>query len=235
MNLTRLIGTTIVRADALTRPWRFRLEKMRLTRRYPQHPHLRDIMEAFERQYITVEYGAHDRSLIERRQRDMTDKDEFVYGTTPWLSFAKVLETLDIQSDDVFIEPGCGMGHLCFLVHQLYGIECIGIEALANFIQTGNAIKAELPHLPAPQKLKLYNLDFFQTDLSRGTVFYIAGTCFPLDYKDRLLKKVRKEAKSGSRIITLTHPITQEGFTFSHEVKATFSWGRDRALIYTLD
>ena len=119
-------------------------------------------------------------------------------------------------------------------MHQIYGIECIGIEALANFIDTGNTIKTELSHLPDPEKLKLYNLSFFQTDLSRGTLFYIAGTCFPLDYKERLLKKVRKEAKPGSRVITLTHPIDLEGFTFSHEVKATFSWGRDRALIYTL-
>lgn len=234
MNFSRLIGTTIVRTDAATRPLRFRLEKMRVQRKYPQHPHLKPLMEAFEKHYIKVEFGAHDRSLIERRQRQMTDQDEFVYGTTPWLSFLKVLDSLEIKDNDVFIEPGCGMGHLCFLVHQIYGIECIGIEALANFIDTGNTIKSELSHLPAPEKLKLFNLNFFQTDLSRGTLFYIAGTCFPLDYKERLLKKVRKEAKPGSRVITLTHPIEMDGFVFSHEVKATFSWGRDRALIYTL-
>lgn len=235
MNFARLLGTTIVRADALTRPWRFRLEKMRMVQKYPQHPELKALMEAFEKHYIAVEYGAHDRSLIERRQRNMTERDEFVYGTTPWLSFAKVLDSLTIQAEDVFIEPGCGMGHLCFLVHQRYGIESIGFEALANFIDTTQQIKKELPQLPHPEKLKFYNLDFFKADLSRGTLFYIAGTCFPLDYKTRLLKKVRKEARSGSQVITLTHPIELEGFRFSHEVKATFSWGRDRALIYTLE
>ncbi len=228
--LQRLIGKTIVRSDALTRPLRFKIEKKRVLKRYPQ---LQFVMEAFEKHYIQVEFGAHDRSLIERRERQITDSDEFVYGTTPWLSFLKVLETLDLSDKDVFIEPGCGMGHLCFLVHQIYAMECIGIEALGNFIHTGNQIKAEVASLPDPKKLKLYNLDFFQCDFSRGTVFYVAGTCFPLDYKQRLIEKIAKEAAAGSTLITLTHDVEHDAFVFSHEVRATFSWGRDRALIYT--
>lgn len=232
-SLHRLIGACYRKTDALLRPVLFRREKSLVLRRYPA---LKPVMEAFEARYVRVEYGAHDLSLMERIQRKMTDKDEFVYGTTPWHTFLKIADALNVQPDDVFIEPGCGTGHLCFLMNQIYGIEAIGIETIANFIQTAKALQKELaeaPHHLPSDKLRFYNLDFFTSDFSRGTIFYVAGTCFPDDYRERLYQKIAREAPEGARLITLTHAIEHPAFRLHDQVAGVFSWGRDKALIYT--
>ncbi len=232
MTMRQIIGRIIVKTDAFLRPWVFRREKAAVLKRYPQ---LKPVMAAFERHYIRVEYGAHDRSLMERVQRQISDRDEYVYGTTTWRAFLKIAAALTISSEDVFIEPGSGTGHLCFFMNQVYGIKALGVEAISNFVKTANAIKAEVSGV-APEldfsKLHFYNLDFFTSDFSQGSIFYIAGTCFPLDYRDRLVEKIHRESKPQTRLITLTHALEHPGFEQIAQVEAFFSWGRDKALIY---
>lgn len=228
--LFRLFGTSYRKLEALLRPILYQREKQAVLARYPQ---LAPVMEAFEKHYIRVEYGAHDRSLMERIQRKMTEHSAYVYGTTPWRSFMKIADSLKITPEDVFIELGCGTGHLCFFMNQAYGIRSQGIEIMANFVQSANQICQELGKQGLDFKqLKFYNLDFFSSDLSRGTIFYIAGTCFPDDYRERLLEKIAAEAPDDSTVITLTHEIQHSAYHFSHKVAGVFSWGRDKALVY---
>lgn len=230
--LHRLIGSCYRKTEALLRPVLFQREKAGILRRFPK---LQPIMEAFERQYIRVEYGAHDRSLMERIERKLTTQEEFVYGTTPWRSFMKIIDSLELKPDDVFIEPGCGTGHLCFFVNQAFGLKAQGIEVMANFIRTANEIRKDLSTQGFDfEQLKFYNLDFFSCDLSRGSIFYIAGTCFPDDYLKRLIDKIAREAKPGSTVITLTHELEHPAYELSHHVDTLFSWGRDKALVYRL-
>jgi hypothetical protein len=214
------------------RPIFFQGEKDRVLKAFPA---LKPVMEAFERHYIRVEYSAHDRSLMERIARNITEQDAYVYGMTPWQTFLKIAATLEIGPDDIFIEPGCGTGHLCFFINQAYGIRVIGIEAIADFITTAQTIRRELIDQGLDlSRLAFYNLDFFTSDLSRGTLFYIAGTCFPDDYRIRLLEKIAAEAAVGSTVITLTHAIEHPAYALQHKVEGLFSWGRDKALIYRL-
>lgn len=233
--LRRAIGFSIRKTDALLRPWLFRREKKEVLKRFPQ---LEAVLAEYESRYIRVEYGAHDLSLMERIQRNMTDKDEFVYGYTPWRTFLKVADALQVQADDVFIEPGCGIGHLCFLMNQAYGIPATGFESIANFVTTANEIREKLSQPPQSLNfsgLQFYNLDFFNCDMSRGTLFYIAGTCFPDDYRKALIDKIISEARPGSKLITLSHELEADlPFRLLDSVEAFFSWGRDKALIYEL-
>ena len=241
LNLHRIIGFVYRKSEALIRPVLYHREKKRVLKRYP---HLRPIMEAYELHYIRVEYGAHDLSLMERIQRKMTDKDEFVYGSTPWSAFIKITDIMELDSEDVFIEPGCGTGHLCFFMNQAFGISTLGFEVISNFIETGKQIGKELSespeytkHMSKEQidlldKVSFYNLDFFTADFSRGSIFYIAGTCFPDEYRDKLVEKIYKEGKKNCTLITLTHELEHPGFELISQVESVFSWGRDTALIY---
>lgn len=229
-SFSRLIGTTIVKTDALLRPFLFQREKKFVLKRFPA---LKPVLEAYERHYIRVEFGAHDRSLMERLKRNLTDKDEFVYGTTPWRAFIKITDALELGPEDVFIEPGCGTGHLCFFMNQVYGLRVWGVEMINDFIQTAKQMQQELqPELQGLDRLKFFNLDFFTCDFSKGTVFYIAGTCFPDGYRDKLVDKIARETPDGITLITLTHALEHPAFVLQQQVDAFFSWGRDKALIY---
>jgi len=241
LNLHRIIGFVYRKSEALIRPFLYHREKRRVLKRYPD---LSPVMDAYEKHYIRVEYGAHDRSLMERIQRKMTDLDEFVYGSTPWSAFIKITDQMKISSEDVFIEPGCGTGHLCFFMNQVFAVKSLGFEVISNFVETGNQIRKDLQEAPESraqlnsnqiqklEKIAFYNLDFFTCDFSRGSIFYIAGTCFPDDYRDKLVEKIYKEGKKNCTLITLTHELEHEGFELVSQVESVFSWGRDKALIY---
>lgn len=228
--LLRLIGVSYRRIEGLLRPLLYRREKAAVLARFPQ---LEPVMAAYEARYIRSEYGAHDQSLLERRQRRLTD-EAFVYGSTPWQTFLKIADSLELHDGDVYCEPGCGTGHLCFLMHQGYGLRVTGIETIATFVETAAAIRQELA--AAGRDVSGLNFvcgDFLAADLSDATVIFVAGTCFPAELRAALSARIAAEAPPGARVISLTHPLGPP-FVLSHTVEGVFSWGRDQALIYRL-
>lgn len=230
--LHRLLGLGYRRLEGLMRPMLYRREKAGVLSRFPG---LAPVMAAFEARYIRAEYGAHDQSLMERRQRQLTDQEAYVYGSTPWLTFLNIADSLEIDSADVFIEPGCGTGHLCFLMNQAFGARAIGIEAIGTFVEGARAIQAQLSEAGlALEGLHFEQGDFLARDFSEGTIFFIAGTCFPEGLRRQLSDKIAAEAPADATIIALTHAIEDTAFSLSHQVEGLFSWGRDKALIYKL-
>lgn len=229
--LHRLIGHTYRKTEALIKPFLFARQKMAVLKRYPQ---LKPVLDLYEKHYLKVEYGAHDRSLMERMQRKITEQEQFIYGFTPWTVFAQIMDQIEIQPTDVFVEMGCGTGHLCFFVQQIFGIKTIGIEALGTFITTAKTMQQELSEPPYQKDLAnlyFYQLDLLTYDLSNGTIFYMAGTCFPDAFRAQLLERLQA-APSGSWLISLHHAVDDSRWELQHELKALFSWGRDKVLIY---
>lgn len=230
--LHRLIGLGYRWIEGLMRPLLYRREKAGVLSRFPN---LAPVMNAFEARYIRAEYGAHDQSLMERRQRQLTEQEAYVYGSTPWLTFLDIADSLSIDSRDVFIEPGCGTGHLCFLMNQAFGVQAIGIEAIGTFVEGARAIQAQLRAAGlALEGLHFEQGDFLARDFREGTIFFIAGTCFPEGLRRQLSDKIAAEAPAGATVIALTHAIEDKAFRLSHQVEGLFSWGRDKALIYKL-
>lgn len=230
----RLLGLVIRKTDQWLRPWIFLYQKKQVLARYPQ---LQPIMEAFERQYIRVPYGAHDLSLMERLQRNLAHDQRYIYGATPWVVLLKLTEGLEFAEDDVFVELGCGTGHFCFFMQQVYGIEAIGLEVLNIFTLKAQQIMQELSQPPTClnfEGLQFLNLDFLHFNFSRGSFFYAAWTCFPEALRTALLAKFFRECRPGTRLLVVTHALDDPRLELLRESSGLFSWGRDIARLYRL-
>ena len=232
LNLHRMIGFVYRKADQLSRPFIFNSQKKQILAKYPQ---LRPVMEAFERRYIRVQYGAHDISLMERIHRKIAQDERYIYGATPWVALLRLTEKLEIRPGEVFVELGCGTGHFCFFMQQVFGIQAIGLEALNTFILNAKEIMTELsepPHNLDFAGLQFLNLDFLHFNFSRGTLFYAAWTCFPVPLREAILEKFFKECKPGTRLLVLTHTLDDPRLELLSEVETFFSWGKDVARLY---
>lgn len=232
LNLHRLIGFVYRKADQLSRPIIFNRQKKQVLALYPQ---LRPLMEAFEKRYIRVQYGAHDISLMERIHRKIAEDERYIYGATPWLALLRLTENLELGPEEVFVELGCGTGHFCFFMQQVFGVQAIGLEALNTFVMNAKEIMAELaapPHELQFEGLQFLNLDFLHFNFSRGTLFYAAWTCFPVPLREAILEKFFKECKPGTRLLVLTHRLEDPRLELLREVETFFSWGRDVARLY---
>jgi SAM-dependent methyltransferase len=228
----RLIGFVYRKIDQLSRPFIFNRQKKQVLARYPQ---LRPIMEAFEKRYIRVQYGAHDISLMERIQRKISQDERYIYGATPWVALLRLTENLEINPDEVFVELGCGTGHFCFFMQQVFGIQAIGIEALNTFILNAKEMMIELaepPHSLDFKGLQFLNLDFMHFNFSRATLFYTAWTCFPGPVREQILEKFCRECKAGTRLLVLSHQLDDPRLELQQEIETFFSWGKDVARLY---
>jgi SAM-dependent methyltransferase len=151
------------------------------------------------------------------------------------VALLRLTEKLEIRSDEVFVELGCGTGHFCFFMQQVYGVQAIGLEALNTFILNAKEIMTELsapPHNLNFAGLQFLNMDFLHFNFSRGTLFYAAWTCFPVSLREAILEKFLKECKPGTRLLVLTHTLEDPRLELLSEVETFFSWGKDVARLY---
>jgi len=107
-----------------------------------------------------------------------------------------------------------------FFASILYGIEAVGIEAIPAFIDFSEIIKKELSF----DKVSFIKGNFFEEDLSQGTVFFIVTIFFSVRERKKLAKKF-KELPSGTKIITVSNKLEAPYLKVKEEMTGFFSWG----------
>ncbi|PIQ25597.1 hypothetical protein COW36_21385 [bacterium (Candidatus Blackallbacteria) CG17_big_fil_post_rev_8_21_14_2_50_48_46] len=187
-------------------------------------PSMEPVVKAY-RKYYADTGEAVVVSMDEREERFLGDST-LTYGETRWTSFIKVLEHLKLTPEDLFIDLGCGAGFLCMLVNQVVGCKVEGYDIIHRFIENGNQIVKALEL----QDIEFLNQDFLNSDLSRGTAFYITCTCFPKEYMQKLSGKL-KYSRPGTQFVTITRPLEGEAFQIREKLKLRFSWGTDDAYL----
>jgi len=142
------------------------------------------------------------------------------YGETSFYSAWKIFRFAGLSEKDVFYDLGCGTGNLVFFASILYGIEAVGIEAIPAFIDFSEIIKKELSF----DKVSFIKGNFFEEDLSQGTVFFIVTIFFSVRERKKLAKKF-KELPSGTKIITVSNKLEAPYLKVKEEMTGFFSWG----------
>ena len=153
-------------------------------------------------------------------KRNKNAGGNFIYGETPILTMHKILEDAGVSSEDLLVDLGCGRGITLFGAYISKNMHCIGVDLIEPFITKGNKIVQKLK----TDKIKFVNCDILTYDLSKGNVFFIAGTTF----EDEVISKIALKLsalKTGSKIISLSQKINADGFRVIYKKKYQFSWG----------
>lgn len=122
-----------------------------------------------------------------------------------WKTYKKaghaIIKLASIASKDKVYELGSGDGEFLLLVRKTIGATCVGIEIdpLRHFIAV---IRVKFARLNS--KITLKKKSFYNENLSSATVIYVY--LIPRVLK-KLLPKLKKELKSGTRIISYRYPM----------------------------
>jgi predicted RNA methylase len=108
----------------------------------------------------------------------------------------KMIEMAGIKAGENVFDLGCGDGRLLFLAENKAKIRCVGYE-VAPLIY----LFALVRKLIARSKVKIKFKSFFRADLRKADVIFCY--LFP-GVMTKLEKKIRKECKKGTRIISNT-------------------------------
>jgi hypothetical protein len=143
---------------------------------------------------------------------------QWVYGDTGVPVMYRLLRRWGVGERDVFFDLGCGCGIPVFAASLLAG-RAVGVdvvEPVVHFCQRA-AAALESPNV------EFYCQDLFATDISSATFIYLACTTFPPALRARLGEKMR-QAKPGTKILSVTHPIQGKGIRHVLKVPQFFSW-----------
>lgn len=127
------------------------------------------------------------------------------YQKTPARIVFDLVGSADFTREDIFVDIGCGMGQVAFLVHLLAGITTKGIEFEPAYCDYARQCAAKL-HL---SHLTFINVDARAADYSDGTIFFMY-TPFMGKLLHEVLEALRRESLRRSIKIITYGPCTAE-------------------------
>lgn len=120
----------------------------------------------------------------------------------------KMLEVADVGPDDVVYDLGCGDGRVLFTaVQEFKAKKAVGYEINEN--RYNNIVK-EIERVNLQDKIKIFNKNLFEADLSEATVITLYLTTYA---NNNLKPKLTKETHQGTRIVS--HDFSVNDWKFS--------------------
>jgi SAM-dependent methyltransferase len=97
-------------------------------------------------------------------------RDSFGYGPTPVSLVVEAVDRLELGSQDLFVDIGCGRGRVLALVGKLTDARLMGIDRSRHMIQQCSAL---LRSLRLSERCILQNQEVETASFAGGTVFFM--------------------------------------------------------------
>jgi hypothetical protein len=149
------------------------------------------------------------RKFLEKRG----EKDIYVYGETPYTTYARIAKECGLSPNDAWIELGAGRGKGCFWLRLFIGCRVVGVERIPQFIFLAKLLQ----WIFRISKIEFRKENIEKTDLKEGTILYLYGL-FP-----------ELKLEKGARIITTGEPLA--GYRIIKSFWVRFPWGRTTAFL----
>jgi len=140
-------------------------------------------------------------------QDDNCPKKDVVFVPTPQEVVDEMLKVANVKSGDVVYDLGSGDGRIPITAAKVHGARGVGIDICDIRIEEATA---NLKAAGVGDKVKFLKADMFQTDIKEATVvtMYLLPTL-----NVRLIPKLNKELKPGTRIVSHSFDMSSDGVT----------------------
>jgi len=158
------------------------------------------------------------------------------YSETHFDGIAKILQYLDINPKDIFMDLGCGINKvgmqvlLCSNAREVYGIEA---NDARYHIAEKMAAKIQQECAPIFQsgerKFSVLHQNFLEADLSKATVLFVLSK----NYNDELMNELAKIVNKCPHIknIVTMQPINSK-VAYSKTIQIKCNWGETDCHLY---
>lgn len=140
-------------------------------------------------------------------QNENCPGQDVIYVPTPQDVVDAMLEMAKVTGRDVVYDLGSGDGRIPITAAKTYGARATGIDICDLRIKEANA---NLKSANVADKVTFLQQDLFKTDISEATVvtMYLLPTL-----NVRLIPKLNKELKPGTRIVSHSFAMNNDGVT----------------------
>lgn len=96
-------------------------------------------------------------------------REMIAYQPTPVRHVLRLLKTVTLSADDLFVDLGSGMGHVPLMMSMLGGVRSLGIEIEPAYVANAERCSSALQLRDA----SFVTADVRDADFSKGTIFYL--------------------------------------------------------------
>ncbi len=155
------------------------------------------------------------------------------YGEILFLSFAKLIQKIHWDPQDIFIDFGSGLGKLCLHIFLTQTIKkVVGVEINPHLYQQSmtalDKVKNDFPDLFAHQSMEFHHQDFLTFNFQEATIALIASPCYTQSVLNQLGELINQS--NLKTVLTLKPIATLERLKFKKIHPLECSW--DAALCY---
>lgn len=160
-------------------------------------------MTSIQHQYLDYAY-----KNIQNSCHNQAENASSIYGEILYPSFSKILNFVDFNNYDCFVDIGAGIGKVCLQVALNTDIKNIlGFEILTDRVAKANTVltkaRIELPDILTPKDIQYFNQDFtnfnFNAINATNILAYSCSTCFTKE----LLYKIGDTINNNDKISKL--------------------------------
>lgn len=163
-----------------------------------------------------------DRTLIEQHGGNPT------YGEITYDAVKTLIDDLQLDSNDVFYDLGCGVGKMVMQIYLESPVKkSIGIELSQTRIDNAQKARQRLVgdgKLQHGRALNFRHGDILKSNISDATVLFMCATCFSEDFMRKATEKFAK-LRPGLLVVTLKHLAPHPRFKLikTHTLPMTWS------------
>lgn len=129
------------------------------------------------------------------------------YGEIKESSVEEILSWLQLSSEDVVYDLGCGLGRFVAQVYLRSEAKAVfGIELTESRYRQARRMLDELrkiPHVHAARQIDIHQGDISEVTCADATVVYMCSTCFPNQLLNAIVDNLQLHAAVGLRLMTL--------------------------------
>jgi hypothetical protein len=130
-------------------------------------------------------------------------REMVAYQPTPVRHVLRLVKTLGLSAEDLFVDLGSGLGHVPLLASMLAGVQSLGIEIEPAYV----AKAEECARTLRLEKATFVAADARDADFSKGTIFYLYSP-FTGSILDQVLVSLRKQGQERSMKLCSLGPCT---------------------------
>ena len=165
---------------------------------------------------------------LESGGQQPTRKPDVFFAPTPQNVVEAMLRAVKVTRNDVLYDLGSGDGRIPITAARLYGARAVGIE-LDPVLVRGAATDARKAGVSG--KVRFLTQDLFTTNIGEATVVSVYLTPY-LNF--RLLPKLNKELKPGSRVVSHQWEMMDPADTYEYKSDQRIVIGNNVIYVWTI-
>ena len=156
------------------------------------------------------------------------NKIEYTYGELTEDGFNKLFYKYDF-TNKIFYDLGSGKGKLVKYAASKNAKKAIGIEYMDDRYKIAVSSMSTLPK-NIQNRMVYYNGDFFKYPIRDADIIFISNLCLSDSTNSKLTKKIEKETKPGTIIVT-SKKLVSKKIKEVERMKVQTTWNSDSEVI----